>query len=151
MGKTIIQTIGPLYGEVVNGTVFGRPNGSVFVPNSNTITATLDEEYRYIYKANANTWRICDENMQVLKDIEYVAESQDIASNIQVDLFSDSDLTTRVAYRTLPAGQFNGTLRNLTSSETVTDGETYYLRLQLVNNNVPVATSAIIPIVGVAE
>lgn len=31
--KTIIQTIGPLYGEVVNGTVFGQPNGSIAVPS----------------------------------------------------------------------------------------------------------------------
>lgn len=32
--KTIIQTIGPLYGEIVNGTVFGQPNGSIAVPNN---------------------------------------------------------------------------------------------------------------------
>lgn len=34
--KTIIQTIGPLYGDVVNGSVFGQPNGSIArpVPNS---------------------------------------------------------------------------------------------------------------------
>jgi hypothetical protein len=32
--KTIIQTIGPLYGEVVNGTVFGQPNGSIAVPSN---------------------------------------------------------------------------------------------------------------------
>lgn len=30
--KTIIQTIGPLYGEPINGSVFGQPNGSVAVP-----------------------------------------------------------------------------------------------------------------------
>lgn len=34
--KTIIQTIGPLYGEVVNGSVFGQPNGSVARPQPNT-------------------------------------------------------------------------------------------------------------------
>jgi hypothetical protein len=34
--KTIIQTIGPLYGEVVNGSVFGQPNGSIARPSQNT-------------------------------------------------------------------------------------------------------------------
>lgn len=34
--KTIIQTIGPLYGEVVNGSVFGQPNGSEARPAPNT-------------------------------------------------------------------------------------------------------------------
>lgn len=33
--KTIIQTIGPLYGEVVNGTVFGQPNGDIARPIPN--------------------------------------------------------------------------------------------------------------------
>ena len=33
--KTIIQTIGPLYGEVVNGSVFGQPNGSEARPPQN--------------------------------------------------------------------------------------------------------------------
>ena len=30
--RTIIQTIGPLYGEIVNGSVFGQPNGSEAIP-----------------------------------------------------------------------------------------------------------------------
>ena len=34
--KTIIQTIGPIYGEVVNGSVFGQPNGSEARPAPNT-------------------------------------------------------------------------------------------------------------------
>jgi hypothetical protein len=33
--RTIIQTIGPLYGEIVNGTVFGQPNGSEARPIPN--------------------------------------------------------------------------------------------------------------------
>lgn len=48
--RTIIQTIGPLYGEVVNGSVFGQPNGSVAVQpsgpsNPNTLTITNKPGY----------------------------------------------------------------------------------------------------------
>lgn len=40
--RTIIQTIGPLYGEVVNGSVFGQPNGSVARPPQNAaVTAVI--------------------------------------------------------------------------------------------------------------
>lgn len=38
--RTIIQTIGPLYGEIVNGSVFGQPNGSEARPAPNA-TPTL--------------------------------------------------------------------------------------------------------------
>lgn len=153
MAKTIIQTIGPLYGEAVNGTVFGRPNGSVFVPSSNTITLSLTEDYRYIYKANASYWRTCN-SAGTPKDgqpyaINYVAEAQDISSNVQLQIYADSDLTQLVAYRNQTAGSFNSWRRDLVSSETVVNEQTYYLRAQLMNNGVAVATSNVIEITGV--
>jgi hypothetical protein len=41
--RTIIQTIGPLYGEIVNGTVFGQPNGDIARPSPNVPTALVVE------------------------------------------------------------------------------------------------------------
>ena len=39
--RTIIQTIGPLYGESVNGSVFGQPNGSVARPAPNVSASVI--------------------------------------------------------------------------------------------------------------
>lgn len=55
--KTIIQTIGPLYGEVVNGSVFGQPNGSEARPPPNVpVEITLSGDSGTLtYKATTGT------------------------------------------------------------------------------------------------
>ena len=155
MAKTIIQTIGPLYGEPVNGTVYGRPNGSIYVPSSNTVQITLGESYRYIYKVNASYWRTCDSTGTPRNgaqyNIQYVAEAQDLASNIQIQIYSDAELTTLVASRNLTAGGFNSWIRDIQSTEDVVNEQSYYLRAQLMNNGVPVATSNVIEVKGVTS
>lgn len=157
MAKTIIQTIGPLYGEVVNGTVFGRPNGSIYVPPTNSITVTLAEAYRFILLANATTGRVCDEDggtgFGQARSITAVAEVQDLASNIQIQVYADSDCTDLVMYRNFTAGNFNDYIRDLTivSGKSIEDGTTYYLRAQVLNNGDPVATSSTIEIAGVVN
>lgn len=157
MAKTIIQTIGPLYGEAVNGTVFGRPNGSIYVPSSNLISITLGSTYRFVYSVDASIARICDSSgtgrYGPAYNINWVAEVQDLSSNVQLQIYSDSGCTQLIASRDAPAGYFNtwGRDLNFAVGETITDGTTYYLRAQVMNNGVPVATSNVIEIVGVAE
>lgn len=142
---TIIQDYGPIYGEIVNGTVQGRPNGSIYVPLSNIITLNMSQSYlkfdniRYV-NANGNG---------VGSMIEIVAQSQDLASYIETSIYSDSACTTLVG-RSLQqaAGQFNKTilgvaLPTVNGVNDLTTGNTYYVRAQLMNNGTPVATSTV--------
>ena len=150
MAKTIIQTIGPLYGDVVNGTVFGRPNGSVYVPPTNKIVFSVPTGYEYIRKIGNNV-RVCNSSGST-GNASFVAESQDIASYVQIQLSDSSDFTTYTS-RNLSAGLFNtnglGTLV-ISADFTVTDGTSYYVRAVLMaSTNVPVATSEVVTVTGV--
>ena len=143
MAKTIIQTIGPLYGEVVNGTVFGRPNGSIYVPPTNLIS--ISAAAGITVTVNAATY------LDLSTIVTMVAQSQDLASNMFLALFSDSDCTVQVGLgRSETAGQFNRVAGNAgkAGSDTITPGTTYYLRAQLLNNGSAVATSNVITVVG---
>lgn len=138
---TIIQDYGPIYGEVVNGTVQGRPNGSVYVPISNTIEISfLSDTPRLIL---SGTYYV------VVGDVQLVANSQDLSSHMTISIFTDEELTTQLGTsRSLPAGNFNGHWGNVSSGSTaLIPGETYYLVAQLVNNGTPVATSNVISVV----
>ena len=141
MGRTIIQPIGPLYGEVVNGTVFGQPNGSKYVPKTNTITVTGDTGYIAEFLINgASRVRWCNSS-KVAKYINVVAESQDPASNIRFVLASDSDLNTVITYRDITAGLFNISPTDIVHNTSITGGSTYYVAVQLVNNGDVLASS----------
>ena len=155
MAKTIIQTIGPLYGEVVNGTVFGRPNGSIFVPPNNTISiksmsvntiGSSSGNTRYFGIGTVNTWGT----------IQVVAQSQDLANYIVVE-YSDTDTFETSVSKQYTAGLFNinGTAIAYDpdlSVGPIVDGTTYYVRAVLMSaTNVPVATSDTYELTGVAE
>ena len=150
--KTIVQEYGPIYGEPVNGTVQGRPNGSVFVPATNTITIVLDDLYKYVRYTNGGTkLTICtaDGNTAIPSDASplYIAQAQDLASNIQAQIYSDDELTTLAAVRDWTAGIFNQRIGNYNDAIVgLTAGDTLYLRAQLMNNGVAVATSEVIEI-----
>lgn len=150
MAKTIIQTIGPLYGEVVNGTVFGRPNGSIYVPASNTITLVTSAYAKVTATAIAgsNSAGVTGYRTQV------IAEAQDIAASCMVEVSKTSDFAVVLAKGQWSAGQFNfittvyavGT--SLTDS--ISDGDTIYVRAVLVSQtNVPVATSNVATVTAV--
>ena len=149
-GRTIIQPIGPLYGEAVNGTVYGRPNGSIYVPPTNTITLNIIDNYEYIRSgtgAYAKFAYPCDSqgNIPPAK-VETIAESQDNAAYIAVQVSDDSDFST-YDETTAPAGMFNrkasSFVNNLTNV-TLVDGSTYYVRAVLyAGTGVPVAYSEI--------
>ena len=155
MGKTIIQSIGPLYGEVVNGTVFGRPNGSIYVPAVNTIKLSLPTAYvkngsgafsTYLYPCT-------DGGVQLNGSVKAVAESQDTAAYMAFQLADDSDFTTPQE-TIVTAGNFNVTYSALIVDGTLTieDGTTYYARAVLyASSGVPVAVSDTIELTGVAE
>lgn len=146
MGRTIVQEYGPIYGEAVNGTVMGRPNGSVYVPPSNTVSLEIPEDKRYFTYFDYLGLMLlsCESDGTGIMFPFYVmsANSQDLSSNIQGQVFSDPELTTMVACQDLPAGQFNilgNGVRN--AVEGLEDGDKLYYRLQLMNGGVAIATS----------
>ena len=149
MGRTIIQPIGPLYGEAVNGTVFGQPNGSKYVPKSNTLSISGETEYVADFMINyVRHVRWCNSS-KVVKFVNAIAESQDPASNIRFVLASDSDLTTVIGYRDETAGLFNITTSDIITGTAITGGTTYYVAVQLVNNG-NVLDSEVYEVTGVS-
>ena len=160
MAKTIIQTIGPLYGEPVNGTVFGRPNGSIYVPIANTIAITAPP-MKYVRKfivVQGQYYALCNASGVVNwgNTAKAVAESQDMQNYIQFELSATSDFETVFA-RIMSAGQFNVAQTYVSGPyqddiPDIVQGATYYLRAVLMSaNGVPVATSEVIEITGVAD
>lgn len=153
MAKTIIQTIGPLYGEVVNGTVFGRPNGSIFVPAVNTIKLFLSSEYikngagaysAYVYPCTSS-------GATVPNGVKVVAESQDTAAYMALQLADNSDFTS-AQESIINAGIFNNTGFALIANGTLTivNGTKYYARAVLyASAGVPVAVSDTVELTGV--
>ena len=155
MAKTIIQTIGPLYGEAVNGTVFGRPNGSVYTPSVNTIKATVPSEYVAINVFNSRYYLVVANSEGVrVGVITRVAESQDIANYMAWEFADNSDFTDSAIFNSA-AGQFNLTntaISQVASTFEIVDGDTYYLRAVLcASTGVPVAYSDVFELTGVAE
>ena len=150
MGRTIIQPIGPLYGEAVNGTVFGRPNGSVFIPAENTISISTKATHIRNYAAWSNSVCICDSS-GTLVSMGIVAQSQDAASYIQIDIATDSDFDTIVGGYVFTAGAFNQNVRlvDSTTKPTIVSGDTYYIRAVLMaSSGVPVASSDTVELTG---
>lgn len=162
MAKTIIQSIGPLYGDVVNGTVFGRPNGSIYVPSVNTISVSLSDSYHYMLRVASGTgyWVCTSTGVRPTTEVNYlhvVAESQDVANYISIEIASDSDFTSLLEQNNRAAGIFNyatGLIGyDADSLPEIENGKTYYVRAVLYSSNgEPVATSSTIELTGyVAE
>ena len=158
MGKTIIQTIGPLYGEVVNGTVFGRPNGSIFVPSVNTVKAALVSGFRYIRVYDDGNYVVCNSAGSVPVSYgpnraQFVAESQDLQNYIVFQVSKSDDFATLEGSVQFPARIFNGTSIYIAKGADlaeIVEGDTYYLRAVLMSAmGDPVAVSEPITIVGV--
>lgn len=156
MGRTIIQPIGPLYGEAVNGTVYGRPNGSIYVPSVNTIdislqgidhirTGTGSGGVTVVYPCNSAGV------IQYNKCLWH-AESQDNAAYMAIQLAADDEFTVYDEAQS-PAGLFNRTTSAVSGAldnVTLTDGEKYYCRLVLyAASGVPVAYSEALELTAV--
>lgn len=153
MAKTIIQTIGPLYGEVVNGTVFGQPNGSIYTPSTNTLKLAVADAFKYLINYAPWDGAIVPANAGGVKAglYTYVAEAQDIQSWVTIQVATDSDFDTVVSEYSANAGMMTGTFGNLGKGYSILDETTYYVRAILVNNGVAVATSDVITVTGVAN
>ena len=148
MAKTIIQTIGPLYGEVVNGTVFGRPNGSIYVPPTNTIKITIADTAKYVRVFGSTGYErlICCTSIGGGRDYTVIAESQDIQSYIETYL-TDTDGNMLASEQVLQAGIFNATVGIIgtnAGSVTLVADETYVLHAVLCSaSGVPVASTSV--------
>lgn len=155
MAKTIIQSIGPLYGEPVNGTVFGRPNGSIFVPSVNTIKATIPDEYVGVSQISSRYYLIIANSSGVRAGtVSRVAESQDTANYMVWEFADNSDFTDATVFSST-AGIFNitdNTVGRVSASFTIVNGDTYYLRAALyASSGVPVAYSETFELTGVVN
>lgn len=148
MPRTIVQEYGPIYGEPVNGTVMGRPNGSVYVPLLNTIGLEVLDEYKYFtyvtYGGNPMLLSCDSAGVQHWTSDAYhlFASAQDLSSHMQQQVYSDAELTTPVAIMDLSAGAFNlwgNGVRPAVAG--LSDGDKVYFRAQLMNSGVAVATS----------
>ena len=155
MAKTIIQTIGPLYGEAVNGTVFGRPNGSIFVPSVNTITATIPNEYVAVAQSGSRYYLVISNSSGVRTGtVTMVAQSQDQANYMAWEFADNSDFTDSTVFSGT-AGIFNindTSLGRVTAEFTLVDEGTYYLRgVLFASTSVPVAYSDVFTLTGVVN
>jgi len=147
---TIVQKYGPIYGEAVNGTVQGRPNGSYYIPPTNTIE--IIPKYLYITKADG-AYRITDENGSYVQDgLHLIANAQDLSLAVGCQVFSDAECTTVLGYSSsATAGQFNTHLTNISfGGPDLVDEQTYYLRGYLITANyTAVAYSEVIAVTAV--
>lgn len=112
---------------------------------------SLIDSFRYCRYYDETTLRLCNStggaDSSIDKQFNISAQAQDLASNIQLQLYSDNTLETLVASTTNVAGSFNFITRYLRNAVSgLTDGETLYARAQLMNNGVAVATSDVIEI-----
>jgi hypothetical protein len=153
---TIVQNYGPIYGEVVNGTVQGRPNGSVYVPLSNKIElSTSLSPPIYIRLSNDRTqiYTCNDSGVPIQRSFKAVADAQDLASYIRLEVGTTNTFTTVVG-RNLAAGMFNLTIERFANDVDedefpIDNGETYYLRAILMSStNEPVAVSDVFEATG---
>ena len=150
MAKTIIQTIGPLYGEVVNGTVFGQPNGSVYVPPDNVIYFTLPSTY--IKNALVNGQyrvRFTDSDGSATLAIPGTVAMQDLSSSVRFVLCTSADIEDLVASQNFPAGTTSFNAGNIVNNYQITVGQTYYFAVQIMNNGSVVGSTEFYAVVAV--
>lgn len=148
--KTIIQKIGPLYGEVVNGTVFGQPNGSDAVLSLDIILSNVDSTAAYVSKPYSIKTCKSDGTLATYCDVSFTSP---IPVMRRCALYSDSACTTLVDSLTFgPAALAgSGTLSefSLGGVGTITPGTTYYGRVELIANGTIVKATTAITFTGV--
>lgn len=137
--KTVIQKIGPLYGEAVNGSVFGQPNGSVAVPPYNALVLlSANNNNAYIKKNGTGGYTTCDSNGAIGSFLSYqiiaqlpndqlyfiheVSATSDFASVLSASKSSVSESAKLIG------SSSSGTL-------SIVAGTTYYLRARLTTRD----------------
>lgn len=135
--KTIIQTIGPLYGDDVNGSVFGQPNGSVYTPPANGLIVIQEDAAVNLVFNHAGFVSVGPTNQLDKSRVDLGVICQ-VEWNAIYELATDSAFTTIVSSRrlisttmsSLPMERFG-----LSSGYTVVNGTTYYGRVRIVEAN----------------
>lgn len=136
--KTIIQTIGPLYGEVVNGSVFGQPNGSVAVQpsgpsNPNTLTITNKPGYIIGVPTSSGKYTVtfCDSDGTVVSSPLTIAATSNVDFKIYVSVTIGTEGSGQ-AWR-LNESPVSMTKFDVVKNTAPAAGTTYTVKVQLWN------------------
>lgn len=148
--KTIIQKIGPLYGEAVNGTVFGQPNGSQAVLSLDITLSNVDSTAAYVTKPYAIKTCKSDGTAAKYCDVSFTSPIPVMRRHA---LYSNSACTVLVDDVTIgPAALAgSGALESFSIGNvgTITPGTTYYGRVELIADGEVVKASSVITFTGV--
>lgn len=151
--RTIIQHIGPLYGEANTGTVFGQPNGSIAVGQSYapepspspevtdlwTISYYGDEyvkilEYRSTYYAYYSSDGSSLLTKKALCNIALNTTISDTSAHMQLQLSTSQTFDSLLSSFNGSAGKFTSLPSTTHVTGNLTSGSTYYIRLALFDS-----------------
>lgn len=154
--KTIIQTIGPLQGEVVNGSVFGQPNGSVAVQPSgptspNTLTITNKPGYIVGVPTSTGSYTItfCDSAGAVVSTPLTIAATSNVDFRIYVSVVigsGGSGQSWRINESPVTMTKFD-----VTKTTAPVAGTTYTVKVQLWDADGVTLLEETFDVVGVAS
>lgn len=154
--KTIIQTIGPLYGEVVNGSVFGQPNGSVAVQpsgpsNPNTLTITNKPGYIVGVPTSSGKYTItfCDSDGVVVTTPLIIAATSNVDFRIRASITIGTEGSAQM-WR-INESPVSMTKFDVVKSTAPVGGTTYTVKLQLWDTNGATILEETFDVVGVSE
>lgn len=154
--RTIIQTIGPLYGEVVNGSVFGQPNGSVAVQpsgpsNPNTLKITNKPGYIIGVPTSSGKFTItfCDSTGTVVSSPLTIAAISNVNFRIYVSITIGTEGSGQ-------SGRLNESPVTMTKFDVVKStapvaGTTYAVKVQLWNADGVTMLEETFDVVGVSS
>lgn len=149
--KTIIQKIGPLYGEAVNGTVFGQPNGSQAVLPLDIALSNIDATAAYVTAPSTGVWT-CKSDGTRAKYCD-VSFTSPIPVLCRFALYSDAACTNKVTETTRGPEKYADTIPLEAFAYfgigSITPGTTYYGRVELIANGSIVKTITAITFTGV--
>lgn len=161
--KTIIQTIGPLYGEVVNGSVFGQPNGSEAIPTTSSIVLSVSSDAAYVKYAVDSlgyAYNCKSDGTTAAVGTMTVKTRLQTKGTFYGVLYEDAACTTKYKARgsfvvvSTPTigGEYNIGGKICGLSGAVVDGTTYYFRVEAhIGDDTTgiIAASNAVPLVGV--
>lgn len=154
--RTIIQTIGPLYGEIVNGSVFGQPNGSVAVQpsgpsNPNTLTITNKPGYIIGVPTSSGKYTItfCDSAGAVVSTPLTIAATSNVDFRIYVSIMIGTEGSGQAW--SLNESPVSMTKFGVVKSTAPAAGTTYTVRVQLWNADGVTILEETFDVVGVSE
>ena len=138
--RTILQKIGPLYGEPVNGTVFGQPNGSEYIPPKNFIEIVEDYTDRAYVKLR-NPSALSPTAVTCTSAGEegpryWLKVSGQVPWKLKTEFSDDSEFSTVILERVSKQTQAIFPVVELgnKSGLTIEAGKTYYLRVSIVSD-----------------